>query len=218
MTPYLIIDLIILVIIAFFALRGLKKGLVMAVAGAVIFIVALVGAYFAVGMFSPRVESVIEPSIRNWVENRASERLTDAVDGGIGGITDSMLFDALQKFGFGEGQASQISGNVSDRIGQTGQSITHALTTALTATLANIITFVIAFLLIMAALHLAARLLDTIVKLPLLNTINKLGGFVGGTLQGVVIVWIIVYCLRFVGVISPEVAAETYLLRFFGGR
>ncbi|MCL2499071.1 MAG: CvpA family protein [Defluviitaleaceae bacterium] len=215
MTPYLIVDVLIIVIIAFFAMRGLRKGLVMAVASAVIFFVALAGAYFSVGMFSPRMEAIIEPSIGGWVDNRVGERVPQTMDG-TGSVTDTMVFDALQLIGFGENQARQISQNVSGGVDRAGQSITRALTTALTSTVARIITFIIAFVLIMAVLRLAAMLLDVIAKLPILNTVNKMGGLAGGILHGAVIIWLIVYALRFVGVINSEWFENTYVLRVFG--
>jgi uncharacterized membrane protein required for colicin V production len=214
-TPYLIIDAAIVGIIVIFTLRGLKKGLVMAVAGAVIFIVALVGAYFAVGIFAPSVETFVEPMISGWVDNRANERMVLEVDND-GGLTDTVMFDALQRFGLGENQARQISENVSGRFDQAGQSITYAITTAIAYALARILTFAVAFALIMLALYMAAKLLDTIAKLPLLNTINKLGGLAGGVLHGVFIVWLIVYALRFVGVIGGDMFEGSYMLRLFG--
>jgi uncharacterized membrane protein required for colicin V production len=217
MTPYLVIDLLVLGVIAFFALRGLKKGLVMAVAGAVIFIVALVGAWMAVGAFSPRVQTFVEPMISGWVESRAVERIPAGADGGLGGVTDTMVYDALRMFGLGENLAQQFAENVSGQVTQAGQGVVYAITAALAANIARMLTFVIAFALITVVLHFAARLLDTIAKLPVLNTFNKLGGLAGGVLQGAVVVWLVVFCLRFVGVFGPETFANTYVLKIFGG-
>jgi uncharacterized membrane protein required for colicin V production len=217
MSPYLIIDALIVVIVAFFALRGLRKGLIMALAGVVIFVLALVGAYIAVGIFSPRVEALIEPMIGGWVDNRASERIPEGLGGGVGGMTDSMVFDALQMFGLSESQANRFAESVSGHIDQAGQGISHALTSALTSVAARTLTFGIAFGILMLVLYLAARLLDTIAKLPLLNAVNKLGGLAGGTLHGLFIVWLGVFCLRFLGLISSAITENTYALRFISG-
>lgn len=82
------------------------------------------------------------------------------------------------------------------------------------------ILFLLAFVLILILLHVLARVLNLISKLPVLNTMNKLGGFVFGILQGLLVVSLCVWVLRilmtFCVVTIPEtVIEESTLLEFF---
>ena len=212
MSAYLMIDVLIAGVLSFFALKGLKKGLVLSVMSALTLIIALVGARFASAAFSPRMEGVVKPIVGDWVGAKAGDISSDVLDG-IGTVTDPMIYETVKMFGFGENHAQSISESVSSRLSQTGDSLQAALTASLAAMIARIFTFILAFLMITLALFFASRLLDTAAKLPVLNLANKLGGLAGGLLQGGVIVWLAVYILRFAGVIDPEAFEHTVLLR-----
>jgi uncharacterized membrane protein required for colicin V production len=211
-----IIDLLIVGVILFFAWRGLRKGLIMAVAGAVTMLVAVVGAYFAANMFSHHMEGFIEAPVRSWVANRM-ENMGDTVIGERIPTVDSHALDALRDIGFNENLIPFISNAISGQLQRVGYSFQEAIAAVLVTAVSHILTYIIAFIVLLIALKFAARLLDTIAKLPVLNTANKLGGLLGGLVQGVAIVWVSVYVLRFVGAIGEGTVEGTFLLRFFGG-
>lgn len=50
--------------------------------------------------------------------------------------------------------------------------------------------FVISFVVIILVLHLLAFLLNTIMKLPVLHSINRLGGLIAGLAEGLLAVWV----------------------------
>jgi uncharacterized membrane protein required for colicin V production len=215
MISYWFIDLIIVGFILFFTLRGLRRGLIMAVAGAVTMITALVGAYFAASVFSHPIERIVETPVSNWVATRM-ENIDTNIIGDVIPTLDAHKFDALRTLGFNENLVPLISNAISNQIDQAATTFQAAITSVLVTAIAHILTYIIAFIVIFVALTLAARLLDTIAKLPVLNTANKIGGLAGGLLQGVLLVWLVVYVLRFVGLIGENIVNGTFLLRFFG--
>ena len=212
MSTYLIIDILIAGVLSFFALKGLKKGLVLSVMSALTLIIALAGAHFSSIAFSPRMEVIVKPIVGDWVGAKAGD-ISSEVLNSIGSVTDPMIYETVKMLGFGENHAQSISKSVSSRLSQTGDSLQTALTVSITAMIARVFTFILAFLVITIALFFVSRLLNTVAKLPILNMANKLGGLAGGLLQGGVIVWLAVYILRFAGVIGPETFEHTVLLR-----
>ena len=80
--------------------------------------------------------------------------------------------------------------------------------------------FLLAFVLILILWHILTRVLNLIAKLPVLRTFNKLGGFVFGILQGLLVVFLCVWVLRLlmaacVVTIPDNVIADSMLLEFF---
>ena len=214
-SAYSVIDLVILAVIVFFTLRGFFKGLIMAIAGAVTVTAAIIGAYFAASMFSHHIEGVIESPVSRWVENRMENIGPNAASQAVPSA-DSQLFDLLHRFGLNDNLIPFVSDSINSQIDRATYTFQAAITSVLVSAAAHILTYIIAFILIYIALSLAARLLDTVAKLPILNTANKIGGLVGGLLQGVLLVWLAVYVLKFVGVLGESAFEGTYLLRLFG--
>jgi uncharacterized membrane protein required for colicin V production len=70
-------------------------------------------------------------------------------------------------------------------------STTQTLAASLTEMAVKIICFVVVFILVRFGLKFAVKILDTIVKLPLLKQFNKLGGLAVGVLNGVVLCYIV---------------------------
>ncbi|MCL2501371.1 MAG: CvpA family protein [Defluviitaleaceae bacterium] len=82
----------------------------------------------------------------------------------------------------------------------------------LTLPTAYMFSFIFAFLGIALAVYYAASLLDAVVKFPILNLANKLGGLAGGMIFGGAVVWLGVYVLRYFGIPNPGVISNTVLL------
>ncbi len=61
----------------------------------------------------------------------------------------------------------------------------------------NVVSFVISFLVIAIVLHALAFLLDTVMKLPILNSINRIGGLAAGLAEGLLAVWIFFLVITF---------------------
>ena len=172
MTAYMIIDIIILGVLAGFALRGLKMGLVMSLAGGLTLVIALTGANIFADRFMPLLENLIRPL-------------------------------------FGDMTVLDISEHI--------PTFPWASSEALVETTARFFSFIFAFLAITIALHYAAKLLDTVASLPILNLANRLGGIAGGALFGAAIVWLGVYGARYLGLLTPGLIGSTRLLSFVIG-
>ena len=62
-------------------------------------------------------------------------------------------------------------------------------------------------------LRLAALAINLVLRLPVLFSVNTFGGALLGLLEGMMVVWLLIWLLPHFGIELPT--EETYLLRFF---
>jgi uncharacterized membrane protein required for colicin V production len=161
-------DLLVLGIIAAFAMKGLKQGLVLSLAGGLAFVAGIYGARVATDYLTPY----------------------------MGRLLSQVL---------GEGTAINVMEHIPTFPWASG---------ILTQPTARLFAFTFSFLVITLALYCAAMFLNSVVKLPVLNLANKLGGLAGGALTGGAVVWLGVYVLRYFGIPGPGMIERTVLLSF----
>ena len=63
------------------------------------------------------------------------------------------------------------------------------------------------------ALRLAALAINLVLRLPVLSGVNTLGGALLGLLEGMMVVWLLIWLAPRLGIALP--AENTYLLHFF---
>ena len=97
-------------------------------------------------------------------------------------------------------------------------NMTEAISSSLSLGISRILSFVLVFVAAIIVLRIAACVLDVIAKLPILNAINRLGGVLLGTLNGVLISWGVVQIGGMViNMFVPDlksVLEQTYLVKF----
>jgi uncharacterized membrane protein required for colicin V production len=101
------------------------------------------------------------------------------------GLPDQMQGFILKNF---MNNAAQTAGNIA---GNVAKSTANALSQSFTDAAINIISIVVVFIAVSIALLFARALLEGIAKLPIFAQINKGGGLIFGTLQGLLIIYII---------------------------
>ncbi|SMC68802.1 CvpA family protein [Papillibacter cinnamivorans] len=223
---YIIIDVVILVILILFAVRGGRRGLVLGLAGLFSILIAFAGAGYIASHYSQAVADRMSPYISEAVEEKLKDSGvsgdTQTSGGGeTGNDTQSetqtdKVTEALKKLGLYDGIAKTVSAGISESVSSIGTAISTAVTESLAGTLAYILLFVLSFIVILLLLKLIAHLLNLFFKLPGLNFLNMLGGGILGLIQGILILFLAAWVLRLFGNIIPEdVAQKTVLLKFF---
>lgn len=69
------------------------------------------------------------------------------------------------------------------------------------------------FVALVLLLRLAALAINLVLRLPVLFSVNTFGGALLGLLEGMMVVWLLIWLLPHFGIELPT--EETYLLRFF---
>ena len=213
MVPILF-DVLVVAILLFFTLRGVKKGFVLTLCSLVAVLVAIIGANIVADAAAPMVAKAIEPAIQQSIEETLEQQFAHGTVGAQEALT------ALRdKGGFYLWIADALKDVDVDQLGVAVLPVlSHHAAQAATiaaAQLARGIIFIIAFVLISIAWWILSHTLDLVTKLPVLDTLNSgLGGGIG-FVKGVVIAYVAVWCLYSLsGYVSPEVMEQTYLFRF----
>ena len=215
---HLIYDGIIVATLAYFFLRGRKKGLILALCGLAAFFVAIIGARMASDAFAPKVADILQPHFSTVIEshlgNGLEERLEELLITGEQG--DNAIAKLLTALGFYDEVADAIRSAVSGQAAQTAADVAVALARTVAEVVAGVLVFIVAFLLITVGWFLLSHALDLAARLPILNGLNRTLGGLFGLLQGMLLLFLIAWVLRLMGGVIPQDTVEqTSLLKFF---
>lgn len=206
MTAY-IFDVIIVLILAFFAWRGAKKGLILTLCGLLGLVVAFFGAQFISTQFYQPVAQIVQPAIYQTIrgaEPEQSQENTDSPSINIPGTqpqeenptyTLQQLLDSMDEKGLFAGFAYFLDlAPQQDSIpSEGGLTVANALADYLADLVAKTGLFALSFLLILIIWFLVSHILDLAFHLPILAAVNTAGGLVVGLVKAALIIFILVW-------------------------
>jgi hypothetical protein len=203
-----IFDLVIVAVLAFFAWRGAKKGLILTLFSLVALFVAFFGAQFVSAQFHKPVANIIEPAIYQSIlgvdesggEAESATSLPDLLDA----VHDAGLYQGFSTFLDEAVNANEIS-----RTDEPAQALAHYL--ALMIARAGL--FAVTYLVILIAWFLVGRMLDLAFHLPILSTVNTVGGLVAGLVKAALMVFVLVWVGQLAGWVPAE--PTTPVLKLF---
>ncbi len=211
-TPILI-DILIVAALVFFAWRGERKGFILTLCSLVAVIVAFIGATLITDAAAPKVAEYLQPrleqSIRESLEEKAQE--VSAQDSLL--VTDvlAMLKDKGGVYEWAaDGLEELLKSSLTDSLTQQAA----AAAAGVAGQLARSVLFPVVFFLLLIAWAFVSHALDLVTKLPVVNSLNHGLGGVLGLVKGLVVVYVVVWVLCGpAGIISPQMVEETHLLR-----
>lgn len=215
---HLICDAVIVAVLLFFILRGRSKGLILTLCGLAAFFVALFGARFAADTFTPQVADALQPRFSSVIEEQLGHGLQEKLDEFLaaGEQSENALAKALTSLGFYDTIAEAVRDAFSSQAAQTTADTALALARSAAEVVAGVLVFVVAFLLIAVAWFLLSRVLNLAARLPIIKGLNRTLGGLFGLVQGMLLLFLIVWVLRLMGGIIPrDIVNETTLLKFF---
>ncbi len=226
-----IIDIVIILVLAFYVWRGAKKGLILTLFSLLAIFVAFFGAKAVAANFAKPVANIIRPSIQLTIEgvitgktpadlpaaspapsgsqpdtspapSESPEASPENPPAGNGDFTLQQILDLM-----GENEVfSGLRGFLEDAIEEKTLEVTTTAAAAVSAYLARLIAtallFGLSFLLILLLWFLISRALDLAFKLPLLSAVNGIGGGLIGLIKGALVVMVVVWLARLAGFIT----------------
>ncbi len=188
LTSSVIVDIVILGIVALSLLMGARRGLFRTLAELISTIAAYVIASLLTGGLAAAAAEWLRPIAEERLSALVSEYLSGALEKAPAFLTAGVLEEFLERA-------------VPEAIVEQGlYNIAYALV------------FVAVFLLALIALRILIRMVDTVLKLPLLHEVNTLGGAAAGALKGAVLVGLLIWLARRTGLlVSPEALAGSLL-------
>ena len=217
MTTAVIIDAIVVVLLLAFAIWGARQGLVRALAGLVMVIVALVGAGMIAATFSGPAARLAAPVIQKHITSRVEEAMavqTDSTPEEVG--EEPRVEDLLVLLGLDEDVRGSLAEQAEEQIRDAGASIVSAVVESMVGSVAYGVLFILSFLALLLMLHVLVGAMDLVMKLPLLHGLNTLGGGALGLIEGTLVLFLAVWAARRLGIsFETEALAEAHILRIF---
>ena len=145
-----------------------------------------------------------------WIEPRVTQRVEQKIE-------ESHAVDAgqmLQAFSFRGSGLQKMLDTVHQRVQQTGETVIRAVAQSIARSAA---VYVVVFLILLVLLWLLMKPLNALVtRLPLISTVNGLGGAALGLVCGGLVLFVAVWAMqRFGWLLTPELIDSTTLLKFF---
>ena len=217
MTTAVIIDAIVVVVLLAFAIWGARQGLVRALAGLVMVIVALVGAGMIAATFSDPAARLAAPVIQKHITSRVEEAMavqTDSTPEEVG--EEPRVEDLLVLLGLDEDVRGSLAEQAEEQIRDAGASIVSAVVESMVGSVAYGVLYILSFLALLLMLHVLVGAMDLVMKLPLLHGLNTLGGGALGLIEGTLVLFLAVWAARRLGIsFETEALAEAHILRIF---
>jgi Colicin V production protein. len=177
-----IIDLLLLFIIIFSVISGIRKGFIHSVMNIITFTAALIcGWQFYPILSLYYKERIFLSRISNEIYHQISLLVNTSFDSLLSDLPEALI-ELTDRFGI------DISALETYYLSQTADNLTEKISTFIAepvaASISNILAFTTIFLGVTIILKIVTLILDMIFKLPVLNTLNRVCGFILGVFNG----------------------------------
>ena len=217
MNNALIIDGVLLLLLLVSYLIGAHRGLFKSLMGFAVVIVSIIGATLIADALTEPVTDFVMPIIEERVTERLGvpEELTMgqffsgmASSNSATNPTFSEWFEKLDKWGAGD----RFFGEFRDSTVNAAQTAARALVESIVHTILLLLCFVI----LLIVLKLLTGMIDHVFDLPVLKTLNNVGGGILGLLEALLLIYLALWLAPKVGVtVLRENTENTYVLKFF---
>ncbi|GHV07276.1 hypothetical protein FACS1894217_07750 [Clostridia bacterium] len=216
-----VLNLLIVMMLAFFAWAGFRKGLILSAASLVIFFISIM---VGVSVAAQNTESVAVKfdDLLSWVADDATEKAM----AGLNGIdrekvtsaqAKSISEKAFTQMGIQKSAAEYLSGIVSKRFTANGDETLYEVVSAVfLRALAWVALFFAGFLVTNLLLSLIVNFIAALFNMPVLKWLDTIGGTVLGLFTGIFIMCAVGLGLRYLGMLLPDgLVDNTLLLKLF---
>lgn len=225
----LIIDGILAVALLAGALIGWKRGLFKSLMGLAVVVLALIGSVVLADMLTEPVTDFVAPK----VEDAVVSQFSDALDRSMGSDSPDAqagLSEMLEQYGVSgdilkplwDSAASSVFGTISaakEKAADTFRSAVSASVRAVVSGVVHTVLVLVFYVVLLIVLKLFTRLLDHVFDLPVLSTVNGVGGALLGLLEAAALLFVAVHIADGLGVeLVTGHADDSLLLPFFLNR
>lgn len=238
MNNALIIDGALLVLLLIGYLIGAHRGLFKSLMGFVVVIAALVGAMLIANALTEPVTDLIYPVVEEKItarfeseysDERVNETIKDATQNDIKAFLDGKVSDefrqVLEHIGIKEEAIrtflddvlnSKVVSTLRDSAKKSAAAAVSAMAYAMVRAAVQAVLYLVLFAALLIVLKVFTRLFNHVLDLPVLKTLNEVGGGILGLLEMLLFVYLALWLApRFGITFLRDNAEHTYLLKFF---
>lgn len=210
LTASLILDLVILALLVYSFVIGLRRGLILSLCSLLAVLVALVGGWYLSASCAEPLAEKLEPLFLEAMADREED--PDGADSTL--PEDQVPPEETGSFSQLTGRFSQA---MQERLAQSAQETETAALSALAASAAALVAksllFLAGFLGVLVLWLILCHALNLVAKLPGLHGLNKVLGGLLGLGKGILLLMVARWALcDLLGWIPADVAAESHLL------
>lgn len=233
----LMLDLAVLAVLALFAWRGARKGLILTLCGLLAVAVAFFGSFWISDRLCEPVGEFIQPYVTSYMEKLVDRSLGQSTDSNPD--TEDTIFPQITPDTSEEEQTESAALSLDELLTQlqdskllygilqpaaeavkaeafaAATSVIAALATQLSVQLARVLLFLVSFVLLLLVWWLLSHMLDLAFRLPVLHTFNRAGGLLLGLVKGVLLLWVVCFAIRVFELIPSDVTEQTLLFSLF---
>lgn len=230
-----LLDLLILLILAFCVWRGMRRGLILTICGFLAIFVGFIGASVTVDVLNEPVARIIQPVIKQGVtdaflqENGGNIQIQNPVSTPRSALPPpeeeeeeeqelqvplDVILDYFEENRYLRPFAHNVRDALEDGLINLAASALEAVSSYAAIHIARVLIFIVAFIVLMVVWFFFSHALDLAFRLPVLSSLNSWGGGAAGFLKGVLLLFIAAWLLR-ESVIPPKVIEESILLKIF---
>ena len=224
-----ILSLIFLAILVFCGWSGFKKGVIMGVFSILAFVISVYGANLLATTYSGEVVDALRPFASGFVEvNIVDKKVRPAM--GLDAMTLSTTDFFAQNpgrekefctltysnMGIFDATCEQMADEALAAAREKGLDLLDAVVEVLCVRISFVGAFLLAFIMVYIVLTVILNIPNISFKIPHLDAFNDIGGAVLGVGQGVCILLIFGWALKFTGLLIPQATlSETFLVPWF---
>ena len=208
------VDIVLLLFFIVCILSGYRKGLILSLCGLLMLALSCLGAAAMQQTLTPRAADWMEPKVTAYVAEKiqsgveASTEKTLESTGEIGltiggeSVTLGQLADILNGLGLDVQESEQ--GAAQDLTAPLVQSVAQTVSRSIVETLAGLVIFLAAFLVIYLLLRGISLIVNLVDLLPVVHTLNHVGGAVIGGLTGALLLTVLMGVLVKTGLTGTD--------------
>ena len=222
-----ILDAILIIICIAVIATSIKRGFVRTILS----IISSVASILLAVVFTPTVSnffydkfmlsaitSGISDTVRSLAGNGNSEGITQMFD-----TMPEALSDILSRYNVSDKTVSDMAESAQNGLIDI-DTVCETIASPIATTISNVLAFVICFIVALIVLKIVIAIVDTVFKLPILNSVNKGAGLILGLALAVVIIFVYseaaVHLVNSLGALSPDIFGEkviedTVIVKFF---
>lgn len=222
------IDLVLLAILIISVWSGYKKGLIMGIGGMIAIIISLYGACLLSTAFSYEVVPALRPFASGYIEGQMSTTVLENMD-----LTDTELsledvlsndaqlehrfcYESYRAVGIYDDAADQMATEAETYADEQDTDIQTAVVEVFCSRVTYVLGVILAFLLLLIILTAIGNIPNLAFKIPNMDILNDAGGAVMGLVEGITLCVLLVWALRFAGlIIGDDTLSRTILAKFF---
>ncbi|MBQ1523974.1 MAG: CvpA family protein [Firmicutes bacterium] len=219
----MIADVAIAAMLIISVLVGYSRGLLRSIIYTVKNIIAIFGAAYVSKLFEPQVSELLLPIFKRKMVNVVLDKMPKTLESlqlpelhldfsgmGLDLTTVNNYLDAVRS-----SANRSLMATTSELYGQMAARVEDAASGMLSTAVRGLLC-IVAFFVILIFFAILLGIIDNLVELPVISTLNHAGGMILGLLQGVLIIYLILYVLKLTNLdIIDNFADSTILFNWF---